>query len=88
VVLEKGGSGICVPGATVEIVRGQGLGRRVSQGSCNYWDPDPDAAFTDLNADEELTFRASAPGYAATELTVLPRAETGKAVVFELSRNQ
>jgi hypothetical protein len=87
VVLEEG-SAVCIPGATVEIVRGQGLGRRVTQTTrgCSYWDPDYDANFDGLNSGEELTLRASAAGYAAKEMNVVPTSGGQSAVTFELSR--
>jgi hypothetical protein len=75
VVVLRAGSAVCVPDARVEIVRGQGLGQGVTQRSpCSYWDPDYDTVFHGLNAGEELTLRASASGYAATEITVVPEA--------------
>lgn len=84
-VIEASGSGRCVADAKVEIVRGQGVGRSVTQGVCSYWDPDFDAAFNMLTPGEELTLRASAPGYAAKEVTLVPRWGTQE-VLFELSR--
>src|SRR5687767_1119075 len=75
IVLDDGRvSGTCVPGARVEIVRGQGLGRSLTQSTlgCDWWDPDYDATFDGLNVGEELTLRASAPGYTAKETTVVP----------------
>jgi len=90
VVIEKGGAGACIPGATVEIVRGQGLGRSVTQTTrgCSYWDPDYDAIFNGLNEGQELTLRSSAAGYAAKEITVIPRSGPQTAVTFELFRMQ
>ena len=90
VVIEKGQGGMCIPGATVEIVRGQGVGRHVTQttGFCSYWDPDFDAVFNELNLAEELTLRASATGYAAQEITVTPTWGWQTAVTFELSKIQ
>jgi hypothetical protein len=88
VVIEKGGAGLCIPGATVEIVRGQGLGRSVTQttAGCSYWDPDYDAIFNGLIEGQELTLRSSAAGYTAKEITVIPRSGPQTAVTFELSR--
>jgi hypothetical protein len=87
VVIQKE-SGACVTRATVEIVRGYGLGRTVMQSDpCSYWDPDYDAVFNDLLAGEELTLRASAPGYTATEKTVVPTSRgPWLAEAFELSQ--
>jgi len=90
VVVLEGNSGICIPGATVEIVRGQGLGRSLVQttGPCSYWDPDDNAFFRGLTSGEELTLRASASGYAAKEIAVAPTSGPQTALLFALSRNQ
>ena len=90
VVLEGGGSGLCIPGATVEVVQGQGLGRRLTQSTlgCSYWDPDYNAIFDGRNQGEELTLRASALGYAAKETTVVPTPGGQTAVSIVLSKIQ
>jgi hypothetical protein len=81
------GGGICVRDATVEIVTGQGLGRRIAQANeCSYWDPDYDAMFEELVEGVELTMRASAPGYATEEKTVVPTFGGQQAVTFVLFR--
>jgi hypothetical protein len=88
-VIEAGGGGGCIPRATVEIVHGQGVGRSVTQAEfCSYWDPDYDAVFNGLNAEEEVTLRAWAPGYAAQEMTLVPRVGAQTTITFELSRIQ
>jgi hypothetical protein len=62
----------CIYGATVEIVRGQGLGRSATQHECGDWWYNPyGVAFQGLNEGEWLTIRASAPGYASVETSVL-----------------
>lgn len=87
VVLERNGSGACILDARVEIVRGQGVGRSVTQtAQCSYWDPDDKAEFNGLIMGEELTLRASAEGYATMEITTLPM-RSGSALVVALSRN-
>ena len=90
VVTSDTGGGLCIPGARVEIVRGQGLGRSLTQSTlgCSYWDPDYDATFDGLNVGDELTLRASAPGYAAKETTVVPTPGGQSAVSIVLSRIQ
>ncbi len=90
VVTSDTGGGLCIPGARVEIVGGQGLGRGLTQSTlgCSYWDPDYDAIFKGLNVGEELTLRASAPGYAAKETTVVPTPGGQSAVSIVLSRIQ
>lgn len=85
-------SGVCIPGARVEIVRGQGLGRSLTQSllakACDWWEPNNDVYFRDLNVGEELTLRASAPGFAAWDKTVVPTPGGQFAVPFVLSRIQ
>jgi hypothetical protein len=91
IVLDDGRvSGTCIPGARVEIVRGQGLGRSLTQSTlgCDIWDPDYDAIFRGLNVGEELTLRGSAPGYAAKEKTVVPTPGGQFAVQIVLSTIQ
>ena len=90
VVTSDTGGGLCIPGARVEIVRGQGLGRSLTQSTlgCSYWDPDYDATFDGLNVGDELTLRASAPGYAAKETNVVPTPGGQSAVSIVLSRIQ
>jgi hypothetical protein len=89
VVFEGGGSGLCIPEATVEIVRGQGLGRRLTQSTlrCDTWDPDG-VIFDGLNEGDALTLRASAWGYAAKETTVVPTPGGQTAISIVLSKFQ
>ena len=64
IVTSDTGRGSCSPGARVEIVRGQGLGRSLTQSTlgCECWNPDfgafeptYGAPFDGLNAGEEFT---------------------------------
>jgi hypothetical protein len=65
-------SGLCITGATVQVVAGQGAGRSYTQTEpCNVWDFGG-IAVTDLIAGVELTLRAAAPGYVAQETVVVP----------------
>src|SRR6476659_6137184 len=65
-------SGVCIDGAKVEIVDGQGVGRNMIQMSpCSAWDSEGGFVFRDLNPDVALTVRASAAGYAAQQKTLL-----------------
>lgn len=83
-VLEETGS--CILGATVEVVRGQGAGQRLTQETpCGYWDDGGGFIFRDLNPDIELTIRASASGYTTKEKTVLPSSQI---VFITLSKTQ
>ena len=68
-VLDNSG---CIYGASVEIVRGQGLGRSVTQYECGDWWYIPyGVSFQGLNEGEWLTIRVSAPGYASQEISLL-----------------
>ena len=96
-VLEGGRSGPCVPEARVEIVRGQSLGRSLTQSvvGCESWDPEYGAwepyygaTFDGLNVGEELTFRASAPGYTAKEITIVPTPDGESSTTIVLSKIQ
>ena len=70
VVDESGG---CIAGATVRVVRGQALGREVAQVTpCDAWGYGNGFYFDGLSPDVEMTLRVSAPGYVATETTVVP----------------
>jgi hypothetical protein len=77
IVLNEGGlhSEECVDDVTIEIVAGHGIGRRVQQANgCTAYEPDFRATFDNVPAGVELTVRASAPGYAPAEKTVIPKA--------------
>jgi uncharacterized protein (DUF39 family) len=66
-------TGVCIVGATVQVVRGQGLGQNITQSTpCAAWDYDGGFVFRDLAPGVEMTLRASAPGYTAEEKTVVP----------------
>lgn len=70
-VISEGGA--CVRGAVVEIVAGQGIGRRMTQtAACSWWDWEEGFMFAELLPDVQLTIRASASGYAAKESTFTP----------------
>jgi hypothetical protein len=87
VVIDDPGGGGCVRDAVVEVVAGQGIGRRLTQvNNCSYWDPDYSAFFRDITPNVPMTLRASAPGYNALELTVTPYLGGQRAVTFSLSR--
>ena len=68
-------SGSCIDGSTVEIVRGQGLGQKLTQkADCDYWGYGGGITFTGLMPRVELTLRASAVGRLAEEKTIAPAA--------------
>jgi len=81
-------SGVCIDGATVTVVRGQALGRSITQTTpCDAWAYDGGFSFTDLTPGVEMTIRATAPGYNAREMTLVPwSGGQHMAVLFELSR--
>jgi hypothetical protein len=86
-VLEE--NGLCIVGATVEVVRGQSLGPSITQTTpCDAWGYYGGVVFNDLTPGVEMTIRASAIGYAAQERTVVPSLGPKMAVPFVLSRIQ
>jgi hypothetical protein len=81
--------GVCIFGATVEVVRGQGLGQSMTQTTpCAAWDYDGGFVFRDLTPGVEMTLRASALGYAAQERTVVPSLGPQMAVVITPARSK
>jgi hypothetical protein len=49
-------SGVCIVGATVHVVRGQGLGQHITQSTpCDAWAYDGGAVFRDLTPGVEIT---------------------------------
>jgi hypothetical protein len=87
-VFPEGGSGACIDGATVEVVRGQRLGEKVTQTPCSYWDYGGGFTFTGLNPDEDMTLGASASGFAAQEKTFPVGLASQRRIDFKLSRTQ
>ena len=82
-------SGVCIAGATVQVVSGQGLGQSMTQITpCDAWSYDGGVMFRDLTPGVEITLRASASGYAAQEKTVVPSLGSQMAVLFAPSRIQ
>jgi hypothetical protein len=82
-------TGLCIVGATGEVVRGQGFGQTITQTTpCDAWAYDGGVLFRDLTPDVEMTLRASAFGYVAQERTVIPTSGPQMAVLFTRSRLQ
>jgi hypothetical protein len=82
-------AGVCIVGATVQVVRGQGLGQSITQTRpCDAWAYDGGVVFSDLTPGVEMTLRASAAGYAAQERHVVPSSGAQMAVLFATSRIQ
>jgi|SRR5687768_1317365 len=66
-------SGACIAGAIVEVIGGQGVGRKSAQsGPCDAWWPFNGFEFLNLTPGISLTLRATAPGHMAKELQVMP----------------
>ena len=81
--------GLCIVGATVQVMRGQGLGQNVTQRTpCGAWDYDGGVVFRDLSPGVEMTLRASASGYVAQEKIVVPSLGPQQVVLIWLSRPQ
>ena len=80
--------GLCIAGATVEVTAGQSIGKRMTRtDKCDIWGDanGGEAQFSDLTPDVPMTLRASATGYLAQEMTVVP--PSGGRVIFALSRS-
>ena len=66
-------SGVCIDGATVQVVRGQRVGQSVAQTTpCDAWSYGNGFALDDLMPGIEMTLRASARGWSTCEKTVVP----------------
>jgi hypothetical protein len=82
-------TGMCIVGASVQVVRGQGLGQSITQTTpCDAWAYDGGVVFRDLTPGVELTLRSSASGYIALERTIVPSLGPQMAVLFAPSRVQ
>jgi hypothetical protein len=80
-------TGECIEGATVEVVGGQRLGDRLTQTTpCGAWDFDAGFQFHNLTAGQEMTLRASAPGWRTAEKTIVPLGGAIQVIYLELSR--
>lgn len=90
IVVPQGGGGVCIVGAKVEIVAGQAIGQSGTMPEvCDVWWVNG-AFFRGLTVGVEMTVRASAPGYLAQEMTVMPTPDSGPlmATVIKLTRIQ
>jgi hypothetical protein len=80
-------SGICIEGATVTVVRGQGVGQSSTQTTpCDAWSYDGGFAFNNLTPGVEMTLRTSAVGYAPVEKTVVPSSGPQTALILVPAR--
>jgi hypothetical protein len=79
--------GVCVEGATVEVVGGQGAGQSVPQKTpCDAWDYANGFEFHDLMPGVAMTLSASAPGWSTCAYSVTPHGGGQSAVILELSK--
>ena len=86
VVVGSNTNGKCIEGATLEVVSGQRVGDRVEQVTpCNGWDFGNGAIIRDVVSGDEMTIRASAPGYADAEMTIIPSYPFIPFIVYRLS---
>jgi hypothetical protein len=84
-VVDEGGT--CIDGATIQVVRGQRAGVSVPQTTpCDAWAYDGGVFFKDLTPGEAMTLRATAPGWAPLEMTVVPSSGPYGAFLFTPSR--
>lgn len=84
-VVEK--SGLCITGATVRVVEGEGAGQSIAQETpCDVWGYSGGVTLKDLTPGVAMILRASASGYVAQEKTVIPTLGWQQAVEFSLSR--
>ena len=90
IVVPQGGGGVCIVGAKVEIVAGQAIGQSGTMPEvCDVWWVNG-AFFSGLTVGVKMTVRASAPGYFAQEITVMPTPDPGplRATVIQLPKIQ
>lgn len=86
-VVNEGGA--CIDSATIQVVRGQSAGVNVPQTTpCDAWGYDGGVVFKDLTPGVAMTLRATAPGWAPVEKTVVPSPGPYAAVFLEPSRAQ
>ena len=75
-------SGICILGATIDVIAGQATGQSATQTEgCDAWWV-PEIEFKDLTPGVEMTLRASAPGYLPQTKTIVPTLGPQTAVIF------
>lgn len=87
-VMVVASSGICLEGATIEVVSGQRAGEKITQKTpCDAWSYDGGVTFQNLTAGLPMTLRATAPGYSVQEQTIVPASGPQTSVLFTPSRN-
>jgi hypothetical protein len=89
-VIEAGGSGVCILGARVEVmVAGTHVQGATITNPCDVWDVGG-LFFNDLPRGVEVTLRASAAGYLPREIVMTPAPSPGvlRATIIELPQAQ
>ncbi len=77
---------VCIPGATLTVVRGQDSGTVVTQDSnCYIWERAGGYTFEKLTPFLPITLRASAAGYVDNEQTITPDLHDQAVLLFKLS---
>ena len=67
-------TGVCIEGASVEVVAGERAGLRATQETpCSAWGYSGGVELGGLTPGVELTLRATAPGWTTQEKTFFPR---------------
>jgi hypothetical protein len=85
------GDGVCIDGATIEIVGPHGTGKAIPQKTpCGVWDYDGGLLLENLTPGVEVTLRGAAAGYTPREKSFLPFPVPGsyQVVVIELSKTR
>jgi len=78
-------SGACIRDAEVEAIAGQAVGEVMHQETpCDVWAYGGGFYFNDLKPGIAITIRASAPGYAPRQMTVMPFTGGYKALEVKL----
>jgi hypothetical protein len=76
-------TGVCIPGATIQVVGGPQCGPPLTQETpCNAWGYSGGVEYDNLTAGVPMTLRATAPGYAADDTTVTPASNPVSAIIF------
>ena len=84
-VFPEGGSGACLPEATVQAIVDGTVVQSGTQTPCDYWGYDGGVLFEDLPV-TEVTLRASAPGYRTGEIRATPTTGMYRATPITLAR--
>ena len=80
-------SGVCIEGASVEVMDGPALGQRIVQRTpCDVWADDGGFLLTGVIPGAAMTLHATAPGRARVEKVFVPMMGPSTAVLIELPR--